>query len=344
MSTPPLAVIGGGIVSSVGLSAPAACAAIRAKLTNPTETRFVSSAGEWIMSHSVMLGEPLLGLGKLAHMGAMAVEECLANVPRDDWERIPLLLCVAEPSRPGRLEGLDDSLSEKICALLGDAKFATESSIVPHGRVSVAVALQQARRLLHDGSVPAVLILATDSLLIWPTLKVLEEQDRLLTKKNSNGIIPGEASSAVLVARPVADAHLSIGGLGFGHERATVNTDEPLRADGLTTAIAGALQEADCAMHDMDFRIADIAGEQYYFKEAALALSRMLRRRKAHVDIWHPAEFIGEVGSAIGPVMLVLADTASHKGYALGSTMLLHAALDSGERAAIVTRYLGHHE
>ena len=58
MTTQSLAVVGIGMVSSVGLSAPATCAAIRAGLTNPTETRFRDAEGEWIMSHSVLLDEP----------------------------------------------------------------------------------------------------------------------------------------------------------------------------------------------------------------------------------------------------------------------------------------------
>ena len=54
----PLAIGRTGLVTSVGLSAPAACAAIRAKLTNPSETRFIDSHGEWIMAHQVPLDAP----------------------------------------------------------------------------------------------------------------------------------------------------------------------------------------------------------------------------------------------------------------------------------------------
>ena len=99
-----------GLVTSVGLSAPAACAAIRAKITNPTETRFIDSSGQWIMAHEVPLEKPWRGLSKLARMAAMAIEECLEDIPQDTWRQIPLLLCVAEQDRPGRLAGLDDQL------------------------------------------------------------------------------------------------------------------------------------------------------------------------------------------------------------------------------------------
>src|SRR5262252_8588312 len=187
MSNQRLTVRGSGLVTSVGLSAPAACAAIRSKLTNPSETRFIDRAGERIMSHAVPLDRPLRGLAKLARMATMVVEECLEDLPRDTWERIPILLCVAERSRPGRLEGLEDRLMIEVCALLAGARLSVDSRVIAQGRVSVALALLQARQVLYGSPAPAVLIVAVDSLLTWPTLKVFEEQERLLTNRNSNG-------------------------------------------------------------------------------------------------------------------------------------------------------------
>jgi len=55
-----------GLVTSVGLNAAQSCAAFRAKISNPSETRFIDSAGEWIMAHEVMLSQPWRGLPRLA--------------------------------------------------------------------------------------------------------------------------------------------------------------------------------------------------------------------------------------------------------------------------------------
>lgn len=340
MSAQPLAVIGTGLVTSVGLSAPAACAAIRAGLTNPTETRFIDSGGEWIMSHAVPLDEPLRGLDKLAYMGAMAASECLQDVPREEWERVAVLVCVAERTRPGRCDGLEDRLFGTMCELLDGAVFAPQSGVIPHGRVSIGVALLRARKLIGEVNVARVMIVAADSLLSWPTLQALQDQERLLTKSNSNGFLAGEAASAVLVANAAHEPHLSIDGLGFAVEQASIDKEEPLRGTGLSQAISQSLQDAGRAMVEMDFRITDISGEQYYFKEAALALSRTLKTPKERFDIWHPAECIGEVGSAIGPAMLAVADASARKAYAPGPSILLHAANDAGQRASIVARYV----
>src|SRR5688500_3446499 len=118
MSERPLAVVRTGMVTSVGLSAPAACAAIRCGLTNPSPTRVMDSSGHGINSHTFALEPPGRGLLKLAHMAAMAASECLHDIPREQWSQIPMLLCVAERERPGRLHGLEDRLLPDICKLL----------------------------------------------------------------------------------------------------------------------------------------------------------------------------------------------------------------------------------
>lgn len=337
MSAQELAVLRTGLVTAVGLTAPAACAAIRAKVTNPTQTRFLDRGAEWITGCSVPLAAPERGQGKLATMAASAAAQCLADIPKEEWPAVSLLLCVAERNRPGREEGLDERLRSELEQQL-ETRFAS-TSIIAKGRTSIGRALLEARRLIFDCNVGHVLIVAADSLLEWPTLGVYERASRVLTSNNSNGFIPGEAAAAVLVGRPSGRPELLCSGVGFGTESATYDSDLPLRADGLVAAIGAALAEAGCAMHDIDLRIADVSGEQYYFKEAALALTRILRQRKEELDIWHAAECTGEVGAAAGPIALTVADAACRKAYAPGPAILLHASNDDGERMAAVLSY-----
>ncbi|AKJ29688.1 3-oxoacyl-ACP synthase [Caldimonas brevitalea] len=339
MSTYPLAFHRTGLVTAVGLEAASACAAMRCKLTNPSETRFIDSRGEWIMAHQVPLEQPWLGRAKLAKMAAMAIREALSDVPAVDWPNIPLLLCVAEKERPGRTDGLDDTLPRDIERELGQC-FDARSAVVPHGRVAVAVALSQARALIYQQRVPYVLIAAADSLLSWPTLSHYDQRRRLLTATNSNGFLPGEGAGALLVGQPSGSSfELHCQGLGFAVEDAHIDSEEPLRAEGLTQAVKHALAEAGCEMHDIDYRITDLSGEQYYFKEAALALARTLRRRKEEFDLWHPAECTGEAGALAGAAVIALADAAGRKGYTRGPAILAHMANDGGQRAALALHF-----
>lgn len=339
MSVHSFAILNTGLVTSVGLTAPESCAAFRAKVTNPSETRFTDAAGNWIMAHQVALEKPWHGLTKLAKMAALAIDEALQGIPKSDWAQLPLLLCVAEAERPGRANGLDDRLFHLIQDELG-VRFAPHSAIVAQGRVGVAVALSQARELIIRGAAPRVLVSATDSLLTWPTLSHYQQQDRLLTRRNSNGFVPGEGAGAMLVGASEGRAgELICSGIGFGREAAHIDSGEPLRGDGLAQAIKACLNEAGCEMHHLDFRITDLSGEQYYFKEAALALLRTMRTLKSEFDIWHPAECMGEAGAASGIAVLAAAREACRKAYAAGPNVLAHWANDAGQRAALTIQH-----
>jgi 3-oxoacyl-[acyl-carrier-protein] synthase I len=343
MPAQPIAITSTGLVTSVGLSAPATCAATRAGISNPSETRFLGADGEWIMAHQVQLDKPWRGRTKLVKMAAMTISEALAPLGDVVQESLPLLLCVAEQERPGRLEGLDDLLFEELEAELGVHFHPTLSAIVPQGRIGVAVALVQARKLIIEQHQERVLIAATDSLLTWPTLQYYQEAERLLSATNSNGFIPGESAGAFLVtaAASNAEGQLICRGVGYGTETAPIDSESPLRGDGLTQAVKAALVDAGLEMGDLDFRITDNSGEQYYFKEAALALSRILRVRKEEFDIWHPADCIGEVGAGIGAAIIAKALAAGRKAYARGNNILMHAGLDAGKRTAAVLQYAG---
>ena len=77
MTSLPLAITASGMVTGVGLNAPASCAAIRCAIDNFQETRFIDRGGEWIMGCEVRLEQPCRGKTKLIKMAAAAIRECL---------------------------------------------------------------------------------------------------------------------------------------------------------------------------------------------------------------------------------------------------------------------------
>jgi 3-oxoacyl-[acyl-carrier-protein] synthase-1 len=233
--------------------------------------------------------------------------------------------------------GLDDALFDEIQDELR-YQFAADSLIFPAGRIAIAQALNHARRLVTGQGRSRVLVVATDSLVTWPTLSEYEEQARLLAGENMDGFVPGEGAGAILLGIG-SEGRTTCAGIGIATETAHIRAGMPLKGIGLAGAIRAALADANREMHEMAFRIADIAGEQYYFKEAALALARTLRGRKESFDLWHPADCIGETGATAGIVMLAIADAACRKSYAPGAPILLHLSSDDGQRAALVIEY-----
>lgn len=300
----------------------------------------MDSGGEWIIGSSVPLDQPWRGITKLAKMLASAVNECAACAPGVNLTDVPVLICVAEKDRPGRLQDIEQELYDTAQKELG-VRMNESSGVVSAGRVGIGMALAHARQLIYGKHFRNVIIAGVDSFLVGPTLGAFEEQDRLLTSQNSNGFIPGEAGAAILVGPLTASAEsrLSVLGIGTGVEQANVNAELPLRADGLVEAIRAALSEPGLDLGDMDYRITDISGEQYYFKEAALGLSRILRKRKEEFDIRHPTDCIGEVGAAIGMVILGVSLAACQKSYSKGKNILCQLGNDDGNRLALVTTY-----
>jgi 3-oxoacyl-[acyl-carrier-protein] synthase-1 len=340
MSRQALAISGSGMVCGVGLNAPASCAAIRCAIDNFQETRFMDEGGEWIIGSTVPFDRPWQGRTKLIKMIVPAIQECLNAASNIPTESIPLLLSVSEPDRPGRISELNDLFFKDIKAELG-AKFHEKSKIITKGHISGVRAAVVARELIYNEGLPFCLVAGVDSLLVASTLAHYEEKERLLTSKNSNGFIPGEAGAAVLLgpSGKTKQAELAISGIGFGKENATIESEEPLRADGLVQAFKEAFLATGLTMGDMDYRITDANGEQYFFKEGDLAVTRTLREHKGEIDIWHPSECIGEVGAATVPCILAVAESAARKAYSRGNTVLCHFTNDDHERAAMILIY-----
>ena len=94
-------------------------------------------------------------------------------------------------------------------------------------------------------------------------------------------------------------------------------------------------------MDDLQYRITDLNGEHYKFKEMALAMMRFPYKPKPRLfDLWHPIEYVGEVGAAIGPIVLAIALDAGRKNYGVGPSVLCTFGNDDGARAAIVANFV----
>lgn len=331
-----LAIEACGMSTAIGLSAPAAAAAQRARLSNFEETHFISHDGKWMIGAEVPLDPPKRGRARLQALLEGPLRECYAALGDVDPKDVPVLLCLAEADRPGRLAGVDTSLLHDTLRAIGQPVHADSAAII-YGRVGGIVALRDARELMKKGA-KKVIIAGVDSYLLAQTMGFYDAEDRVLTETNSNGFPAAEGAGAVLLGR---DGAFKLLGLGFGREAAHITSGEPTRADGLVAAMRGALGEAGIDFSEVDYRVSDLNGEQYYFKEAALALTRVLRIRVEQMDLWNPASEFGYTGAASIPLMLGLGLTAAQKRYAPGPTVIMQTSDDDGRRGTAIFRMEG---
>ncbi len=334
-----LAITAAGMVTAVGFNAPATCAALRAGIRNVNQTNLWDpETGTYLAAGKVPLPQWWVGLGKLADLVAPAIHECLVAARPVPATNIPVLLGVSSPDRPFRFDELDNRILPEIEHRLG-FRLHPSSRVIPRDHVSVVVSLRTARELIVNKQASCVIVAAADSLLQQDLKSHYLSKRRLLTPVNSNGFSLGEAGSAVLVAPAVTgrDGELRIHGMGLAREDATIESEEPLRAEGLIQAIREAFREGNMTYEDVQYRITDLNGEHYKFKEMVLVMMRIHGKPKPKLfDLWHPIEYIGDVGAAIGPIVLGVALDAIQKGYAVGPGVLCTFGNDNGERAAMV--------
>ena len=324
------------LVSPVGYTAASTAAALRAKISAFVELPYRDVDDEPIRGAAVdALPFDLRGRDRLAALVKLTIEHIEPSLRRDlPWGHMPLIFCTREDEMPGaRLKGIIAGAT-----LPGGAPVAgPRSGHVSGGAISPFAAISHARKLLDDRDVPACVIMAVDSFIDARTLGWLDSKMRLRTSLVTDGLFPGEAGCMAIVSRqPLTRTYASIRGLGLGRETAIILNEEPLRADGLSAALKIALEEAGTQMHEVAFRLSDVAGESYEFEELVLAQMRVMRKVRPEQPVWHASDCMGDTGAASGLIQFAWAEQAYHRGYAPGEIAALHGSSAFGGRAAAI--------
>jgi len=332
-----------GLVCAVGLNAAAACAAMRAGIAGFSELPYRDNSGEPIIGAAVPgLPPDIKRDERLLVMLERALQDTLQSAAFVRTDTVPLLVGLAEEGRPGGGAALAGDLIARMQKRLNRKFHPAHSRCLEQGHTAGFELLKVARELLQDSDIPACIVAGVDSYINASSLAWLDQHGRLKTVANSDGVIPGEGGAAVVVQR-VCDTNKSekaaeVIGLGFGCEEAGILNDQPLVGQGLASAAQAALAEAKIEMHEVDFRLSDVTGESYGFKEQALALGRLMRQRREELPLWHAADSIGDAGSATAPCQCVMAASAWRKGYAPGRLVASYCSAVRGARAVAVLR------
>jgi len=331
----PMRVATTGICCSVGNTSASASAAIRANMAHFRPGKFYDRAGERI-NLAMLYKIPFWGYERLQHMYRVAMTECLGKLPGlEQMERLPpIILIGAERERGTRFQ---HTIHDLLANNQPEEGYDPRTILGCLGKAGIANALLGASALFADPNPPEyVVVVGVDSFLEADSIQHYLIQERILCSDNQDGFIPGEAAAAVaLTPAPASESALWVEGVGMAHEPASpLSQDIPLRAIGLTRALRNAIASAHWNSDDLCFHASAISGEQWFFKEAALAMDRVMTRRVEHFPHRVVAESVGEIGAVFGPLMLAWIGkemTPSH----LGRQGLLHFSNDNGNRAAL---------
>jgi 3-oxoacyl-[acyl-carrier-protein] synthase-1 len=334
------AVVGVGMISAVGLSAPEVAASVRAGTMRFGETSIMDRRFQpFTLAEVPEDGLPPLhgelekaGLtsreARMVRLAEPALRECLAALPAGAPPP-PLVVALPEmeTTRP-----LDEARLLDALATQAGGFDRTRSEAMFRGRSGGIRALARAFDWLDAGA-PFVVAGGMDSYRDLYVLGTLDLERRVKTSANLDGFIPGEGAGFLLLARRGAPGALaSLSGFGAGIESGHLYSEQPYRGDGLAAVFALSLSNGAGPIGDV---YSSMNGENHWAREWGVAFMRSRPKFVEGHGMHHPADCHGDTGAAAGPLMAGLAALGIRGGYRR-SPCLVYGSSDRGERAALV--------
>jgi 3-oxoacyl-[acyl-carrier-protein] synthase-1 len=284
------------------------------------------------------------GSDRLLSMAIPAAQEALFMAEEFyedlDLSSGKLFLSLSPPERP-TYEDFDREDLQTLMELTQAEKLQS-LEVIREGHAGGIVALSKSIALLREKKVKVCIVGGADSLVEYPSLAWLEEEGRLKTDDRPTGFIPGEAA-AFLVLELVSTAGKrgvpilgEIIGTGYTMEVAHILSEKPLIGKGLAESIKGSLNNTKGGFDRIDGIICDLNGEYYRMKEWGLTMGRIFDGSALVPELWHPAEFFGDVGAASAVVCTAIAVAAINNGYFIGPNVLIWASSDKGGRGSVL--------
>ncbi|KIG16420.1 3-oxoacyl-(acyl-carrier-protein) synthase [Enhygromyxa salina] len=332
----PVAVLGVGVCSSLGLDAESSVAAVEAGLSRMVETEAFGTGD----SAAVCAPLELLGLdaarGRRLHwLAGAAYLDLVRRFP--DWKRVDVPLLMVGPEPIADHDAPRDFMITHLREL-SDAAVPRPVSDwwLAGGRGGWFAACAKAIALLHAGE-PLVVLGAVDSDCDPASLLRLSKRGALLGEDNPQGRIPGEAGVFVLLARADVPRQIKahplawIGGLLEGREALHLLQPKSCLGDGLTRVFAQ-LREA----HPNWRANAVYSGQPTTnhwgreFKLASLRHAELMPEPMHYVSLH---DELGDCGAASAALQLAFASLRFSRGDPLGR-VLIYAESDDGTLGA----------
>ncbi len=344
----PVAVVGVGLVTAVGLSAEETAASVRSATMRFVETSIMDKRFEpFVLAEAPEDGLPDLHPDldfsgpssrerRMLRLAALALQESLAELPAGQAP-LPLMLALPEleTTRPLDPEAFLGYLEVQVESLF-DSKL---SNVAHRGRAGGLTAIGRAAWLVQSGQAEFAVAGGVDSYRDLYTLGKLDATGRVKSAANLDGFIPGEGAGFLLLAGAKSAASdgvtlLSvISPVAEGHEPGHLDSEEPYRGDGLAGAIAQLVQSGVVPGSIRDV-YSSMNGESHWAKEWGVALGRNGSAFEEDHGMHHPADCTGDSGAASGPIMTILASLGIRDGYR-DSPTLVYASSDTGARTAL---------
>lgn len=338
---------GVGARTPLGFNAVATAAAVRGAISAIGDHPFfLDKVGQPINMACDAGLTPSLATGldlthRMKTMLLAAINEALGNV-KLNWKDTLIQCWIGLPEpRPGLLPEVIRSVSSSVATELGIEQIYQ----IERGHSSGLMVMHKAATLISSGEMDLCLVAGVDSYHSRLTLDWLDRIGVLLSKKNRNGFIPGEAAAACLLASRTAlhryrlPVLASITAAATGIEPHPIRGEEVCIGEGLTAVLKSVITPLQHRKQVITAAYCDINGERYRNEELVYTLLRTQDGFLDAHDYQCPADCCGDVGAASGLLFASLAVASKQRGYAKGSFPVLWAGSESGYRAAVLLNF-----
>jgi len=350
-----IAITGIGAVTPIGATAIETAASLRAGICRFREAGFYvplgadddggavarDGTGGVIASAVAALPAPAVGAARIFELALRATRDLLRDrsvAVAPDSGPTGWFLALPEEDAVTASWSLSKSLGPALLDRLGDPASSVAAVRGQGGAGSLAV-LGDAVAAIRGGAIARAIVVGADTFIDRDRLALLDRDLRIKSPRASAGMIPGEAATALMLESAAAAVRrrarvlATLGEVGTGDEPQTIAGDRESSGRGLTQALRAAL--ASGASHAPRWVLCDLNGEAYRAVEWGTVSVRLARELGASARLTHPADCLGEVGAAIGGVLIAQALGGFARGYAPAPEALLWAGSDRGLRAAV---------
>lgn len=352
-----LAITGLGMLSTIGEDVVTACASFRAGLSRPAPLPFEVFSEDEEEGAALVMGHPLKGIadgyegvGLYTRLAAQALQDLVRYAgltPGDSavWRSTALYLCLSPPRNDELGSVIEELFSEHLIpSILGEVELPiapARTRLMMQGHASVLMAIHAAGEEIEAGRISRALIVGVDSLVGEDELAWLAQRGRLKVGEQVVGLMPGQASAAVLVEhepearRRQARVEALIEGIQIGKEAQSRARQQRNSGAGLANAVARTLEGRQRVAEVY----ADLNGEEARAYEWGTALVRLSPAHELPASIHCPAISLGDTGASSGAISIAAAVRSLVRGYARGDEILVWSSSDTGEVAsALITR------
>jgi 3-oxoacyl-[acyl-carrier-protein] synthase-1 len=344
-----LAIVRVGLCCPVGLDTAEVAASLRAGVSRKLETGFIDRNLEPIIVGHVEDAD-LPGLAprlhdmrsstlqrRLLRLATLPLREVLADHPA----KSPPALHLAGPPAAGQTELVDGQFFAQLVAQAGQEVDVGASRLFSTGRAGFFAAVAAARDELFEARSEFVLVGGVDSYLDPARLAALDHERRLRTSGPQDAFTPGEAAAFMLLARRATCQRHQLQPLAWLLAVAVANepghhySEQPFLGDGLTEAFRATFEQVRSPLEPIRLMLAGLNGERLLAKEGGIALLRHRDRFHDELRIEHAAEYIGDAGAALAPLMLGATAHGMRAGISDGPA-LAWGSSDHGQRGALI--------